>query len=108
LRNPTTSTFLDNDFAALLPDDIPAQTSDHPLLTAVSERGICRVVCFSPRHDLTLPELDKASIENVIAAWTEQSVELGANHFIDFVQVFENKGALRDAQPHPADLGELP
>jgi UDPglucose--hexose-1-phosphate uridylyltransferase len=104
LRNPDyLSTFVfDNDFAALLPDEIPPHASDHPLLTAASERGICRVVCFSPRHDLTLPELDKASIENVIAAWTEQSVGLGAKHFIDFVQVFENKGALMGcSNPHP-------
>jgi UDPglucose--hexose-1-phosphate uridylyltransferase len=104
LKNPDyISTFVfDNDFAALLPDEIPPHASDHPLLTAAAERGICRVVCFSPRHDLTLPELDKASIENVVIAWTEQSVELGAKYFIDFVQVFENKGALMGcSNPHP-------
>jgi UDPglucose--hexose-1-phosphate uridylyltransferase len=104
LKNPDyISTFVfDNDFAALLPDEIPPHASDHPLLTAAAERGICRVVCFSPRHDLTLPELDKASMENVVIAWTEQSVELGAMSFIDFVQVFENKGALMGcSNPHP-------
>ena len=91
-----------NDFAALLPDEIPAHGSGHALLAAVSERGLCRVVCFSPRHDLTLPELDKASIENVIATWAEQSVELGTKDFIDYVQVFENKGALMGcSNPHP-------
>ena len=104
LKNPDyESTFVfNNDFAALLPDETPAPAPDHPLLAPVSERGLCRVVCFSPRHDLTLPELDKASIENVIATWTEQSVELGTKDFIHYVQVFENKGALMGcSNPHP-------
>jgi UDPglucose--hexose-1-phosphate uridylyltransferase len=97
------STFVfDNDFAALLPDDVPEPVSDHPLLASVSERGLCRVVCFSPRHDLTLPELDQASVENVIATWTEQSIEIGAKDFIQYVQVFENKGAVMGcSNPHP-------
>lgn len=92
----------DNDFAALLPDQVSEPASDYPLLASVSERGLCRVVCFSPRHDLTLPELDNASIENVIATWTEQSVEIGAKDFIQYVQVFENKGAVMGcSNPHP-------
>jgi len=104
VKNPDyTSTFVfDNDFAALLPDEAPAHASDHPLLASVSERGLCRVVCFSPRHDLTLPELDQAAIENVIAAWTEQTVDLGNKDFIQYVQVFENKGAMMGcSNPHP-------
>lgn len=104
VRNPDyTSTFVfDNDFAALLPEEAPAHASDHPLLASVSERGLCRVVCFSPRHDLTLPELDQAAIENVIAAWTEQTVDLGNKDFIHYVQVFENKGAMMGcSNPHP-------
>ena len=89
------STFVfDNDFAALLPDETPAHASDHPLLASVSERGLCRVVCFSPRHDLTLPELDQAAVENVIATWTEQTVDLSKKDFVKYVQVFENKGAM--------------
>ena len=97
------STFVfDNDFAALLPDPTPEHASNHPLLASVSERGLCRVVCFSPRHDLTLPELDQAAIENVIAAWTEQTVDLGNKDFIQYVQVFENKGAMMGcSNPHP-------
>jgi len=97
------STFVfDNDFAALLPEEASETTSNHPLLTSLSERGLCQVVCFSPRHDLTLPELDQATIENVIAAWTEQSVEIGAKDFIHYVQVFENKGAVMGcSNPHP-------
>ena len=97
------STFaFDNDFAALLPDEVPAPASDHPLLTSISERGLCRVVCFSPRHDLTLPELDLAAVENVITTWTEQSVDLSKKDFIKYVQVFENKGAVMGcSNPHP-------
>ena len=104
LKNPDySSTFaFDNDFAALLPDEAPAHTSSHPLLASISERGLCRVVCFSPRHDLTIPELDLPAVENVIAAWTEQTAELGAKDFIQYVQVFENKGAVMGcSNPHP-------
>jgi UDPglucose--hexose-1-phosphate uridylyltransferase len=104
LKNPDyESTFVfDNDFAALLPDPAPEPASDHPLLASIPERGLCRVVCFSPRHDLTLPELDNASIENVIATWTAQTVDLGKKDFIQYVQVFENKGALMGcSNPHP-------
>jgi UDPglucose--hexose-1-phosphate uridylyltransferase len=68
----------------------------------VPERGLCRVVCFSPRHDLTLPELDSAAIESVIQTWTYQSVDLGAKDFINYVQVFENKGVMMGcSNPHP-------
>jgi UDPglucose--hexose-1-phosphate uridylyltransferase len=97
------STFVfDNDFAALLPDQTSEHASNHSLLASVSERGLCRVVCFSPRHDLTLPELDNASIEKVIATWTEQTVDLGKKDFIHYVQVFENKGAMMGcSNPHP-------
>jgi UDPglucose--hexose-1-phosphate uridylyltransferase len=104
LKNPDyKSTFaFDNDFAALLPDEVPESASNDPLLTSVSERGLCRVVCFSPRHDLTLPELDYSSVENVITTWTEQSVDIGAKDFIQYVQVFENKGAVMGcSNPHP-------
>lgn len=103
--NPVyTGTFVfENDFASLLPDP-PEGTPDasHPLLTAVPERGQCRVVCFSPRHDLTLPELDIPAIENVIATWTRESADLAAKDFIQYVQVFENKGAIMGcSNPHP-------
>jgi UDPglucose--hexose-1-phosphate uridylyltransferase len=72
------------------------------LLVSEAEQGICRVICFSPRHDLTLPELDLPAIENVIATWTEQSANLGTHDFIHYVQVFENKGEVMGASnPHP-------
>ena len=110
-----TNTFVfENDFASLLPDVAPessgllpvgsgvASSGPEALLTAVAERGICRVVCFSPRHDLSLPELDLPEIENVIATWTRESADLAAKDFIRYVQVFENKGAAMGcSNPHP-------
>ena len=105
LRNPPyTGTFVfDNDFAALLPDPSPdARAGDSALLVSEPERGICRVVCFSPRHDLSLPEMDLQAVENVVGTWTEQSADLGEHDFIRYVQVFENKGdAMGASNPHP-------
>ena len=92
----------DNDFASLLPEPPQYRGEASGLLVAAPERGVCRVVCFSPRHDLTLPELDLPSIEQVIGTWAEQSLELGSKDFIQSVQVFENKGALMGcSNPHP-------
>jgi UDPglucose--hexose-1-phosphate uridylyltransferase len=105
VRNPPyTGTFVfDNDFAALLPEPTgEVHRDDSPLLVAEAERGICRVVCFSPRHDLSLPELDVSEVENVISTWTEQSADLGGRDFLRYVQVFENKGEVMGASnPHP-------
>ena len=105
VRNPSyTGTFVfDNDFAALLPEpSSETHVENSPLLVFEPERGLCRVICFSPRHDLTLPELDLPSIENVLATWTEQSADLGGREFIHYVQVFENKGEVMGASnPHP-------
>lgn len=104
IQNPQyTGTFVfDNDFASLLPDSGKEQGNGSKLLIAHPERGVCRVVCFSPRHDLTLPELDTAAVEQVIATWAEQSAALGGRDFIQSVQVFENKGALMGcSNPHP-------
>ena len=105
VRNPSyTGTFVfDNDFAALLPEPSPETREESlSLLVSEPERGLCRVICFSPRHDLTLPELDLPEIENVLATWTEQSADLGGRDFIQYVQVFENKGEVMGASnPHP-------
>ena len=105
LHNPVyTGTFVfDNDFAALLPE-APEQAPEttHPLLTAAIERGLCRVVCFSPRHDLTLPELELPEIEAVLRTWTRESADLASRDFVQYVQVFENKGAVMGcSNPHP-------
>ena len=72
------------------------------LLVSAPEQGICKVICFSPRHDLTLPELGMPGIERVIETWTEETAQLGAMDFVKYVQVFENKGALMGcSNPHP-------
>lgn len=108
-HNPAyTSTFVfDNDFPALTaPIEGKNQsmhaTSDNPLFTAEDESGICQVVCFSPRHDLTLPELSQSAVENLIRTWSTQTKELGELDFVNYVQVFENKGAMMGcSNPHP-------
>ena len=101
VHNPAyESTFVfTNDFSALLPDTPPA-CSDHPLLRFESSQGTCRVVCFSPRHDLTLPEMPMEEIRCVVDVWAEQVVELRQQY--RWVQVFENKGAIMGcSNPHP-------
>jgi UDPglucose--hexose-1-phosphate uridylyltransferase len=104
-QNPHyTSTFVfDNDFPALLPGDVTAIASDEPggvLLASRAVTGTCRVVCFSPRHDLTLAEMPVQDIRRVIDAWAEQTVDLGRVY--RWVQVFENKGAVMGcSNPHP-------
>lgn len=98
---PYDSTFVfANDFAALLPDVPEAPASAHPLFQAEAERGACRVICFSPRHDLTLPEMAVADIRRVVDVWAEQVLDLGRTY--RWVQVFENKGAVMGcSNPHP-------
>ena len=100
-RNPDyPATFVfDNDFAALHTDTSMA-TLDDGLLRAEGERGTCRVVCFSPRHDLTLASMPPSDLRRVIDVWAEQTEELGADY--RWVQVFENRGAAMGASnPHP-------
>jgi UDPglucose--hexose-1-phosphate uridylyltransferase len=105
IRNPDfQETFVfDNDFAALLPEMAEEQQhSDSSLFVTEPERGVCRVVCFTPRHDLTLPELELPAIEKVLKTWSEQTADLGQREFVQYVQVFENKGALMGcSNPHP-------
>ena len=91
-----------NDFSALLPDTPSGSYDEGGLLIAESTRGICRVVCFSPRHDLTLAQIDQESLCRVVDAWVEQYEELGAHPFVNDVQIFENRGAMMGASnPHP-------
>src|SRR3712207_2090173 len=79
-QNPQyTSTFVfENDFAALLPDTPPAQLDEGGLLRAESEGGICRVLCFSPRHDLTLAQMAVPDIRTVVDLWADQTTDLGS------------------------------
>jgi UDPglucose--hexose-1-phosphate uridylyltransferase len=103
-RNPAyTEIFLfDNDYAALLPGAEPESFERGRLLLAETERGLCRVLCYSPRHDVTLGNMEPAAIRRVVDAWTDQYAELGALPWIRHVQIFENNGAMMGASnPHP-------
>ena len=97
----------ENDFAALLSDspegtwEVGAPDSP-PLLRAEGVSGTCRVICFSPRHDLTLARMGQAEVRAVIDTWAAQWQELAANPKINYVQIFENRGAMMGASnPHP-------
>lgn len=101
-HNPDyTSTFVfANDFSALLPEMPESPLPDHPLFVSQATQGICRVICFSPRHDLTLPEMPQSEIRAVVDVWAGQVIELGADY--RWVQVFENKGEIMGcSNPHP-------
>jgi UDPglucose--hexose-1-phosphate uridylyltransferase len=103
---PYTGAFVfQNDFAALTLDTplaLPGGGDTHPLFVAQPEPGTCRVICFSPRHDLTLPEMELADIRRVVDVWIEQYRELGEMQDIHYVQIFENRGAMMGASnPHP-------
>jgi len=91
----------DNDFGALQ-RDIPVGELKDDLLTAKSERGICRVLCYSRDHSLTLSRMDSNDIVNVVGEWAKQYSELGKIDFVNYVQIFENRGAMMGASnPHP-------
>ncbi len=104
-----TGTFVfDNDFASLLPEMSPAELAigmaaeTPPLLVAHAERGICRVVCYSPQHNLSMAQLDPAALRAVVDTWSAQYEELGAIDFVRSVIIFENRGAMMGASnPHP-------
>jgi len=96
------STFsFNNDFAAI-PEDTESFEFSDGLLKAKSEKGICKVICFSPRHDLTLPQMDISDIKEVIRLWISEYKKLGEKDFINHVQIFENKGEVMGcSNPHP-------
>jgi len=98
-----TSTFVfENDFAALLPQVPRWKQNEEGLLIAESEPGTCRVICFSPRHNLTLPEMEQKEIRIVVDTWAGELAELSSRDWIGHVQVFENKGAVMGcSNPHP-------
>lgn len=91
-----------NDFSSLI-DEVPEfEVKESDLIVAQSERGICKVVCFSPRHDLTLAEMTQSDIETVVQKWKEEYKTLGSLPFINHVQIFENRGEIMGASnPHP-------
>lgn len=101
-QNPAYNTtfVFTNDFAALLPEAPAQHLEGHPLLKTDIVRGTARVLCFSPRHDLTLALMEEPDIRAVVDAWAQQVVELGAHY--KWVQVFENRGeAMGASNPHP-------
>ena len=104
VKNPlyTQTLVFENDFAALRTDTPAGEHDNRGLLVARSEVGRCRVVCFSPRHDLTLARMSARELEPVIDVWAEEFRELGSHARINSVQVFENRGAMMGcSNPHP-------
>jgi UDPglucose--hexose-1-phosphate uridylyltransferase len=100
-----TETFVfENDYAALRPGDgdTSVDVDSRGLLRASTESGLCRVLCFDPRHDLTLATMPLKAVEKVVEVWQAQESELGARDDIGYVQIFENRGAMMGASnPHP-------
>lgn len=91
-----------NDFSALLEDTPDGSCNVDDLLLAKSERGICRVICFSPRHDLTLPQMEQADIVKVINLWQTEFASIASHEWIKYIQIFENKGEIMGcSNPHP-------
>jgi UDPglucose--hexose-1-phosphate uridylyltransferase len=103
-HNPKyTSTFVfENDYAALFANPPRVETNEDALLIAESEAGMCRVVCFSPRHDLTIPVMTPLEVRKVVNTWSEQFLELEKIPWVRHIQIFENRGSLMGASnPHP-------
>lgn len=98
-----TGTFaFDNDFPALLQAAGASAADDDPLRRQEPASGCCRVLCFSPRHDLALGDMDQPAIRLVVDAWADEVERLQARDGIRYVQVFENKGAVMGcSNPHP-------
>ncbi|MBS9525736.1 UDP-glucose--hexose-1-phosphate uridylyltransferase [Litoribacter alkaliphilus] len=91
-----------NDFGAINEEVPDGEMSEGEFFQARSEKGICKVVCFSPRHDLTIPELALEDVEKVVHLWKKEYQELGSLSYINNVQVFENKGQIMGcSNPHP-------
>lgn len=92
----------DNDFAALMPDVPAGGLNESGLLVAEPERGVSRVVCFSPDHSLTIARMKVSEIRRVVDTWADEYLELGSREFINHVQIFENRGEMMGASnPHP-------
>jgi UDPglucose--hexose-1-phosphate uridylyltransferase len=104
VRNPSyMSTFVfDNDFAALRPEPPKGEFREGDLLFAQSEAGRCRVICFSPRHDLTLARMSVSDIRTVVDTWCDEFLKLANQSNVRSIQIFENRGAMMGcSNPHP-------
>ena len=92
----------DNDYPALLADGVPGGRDEAGLFVAQPERGRCRVICFSPRHDLPLARLPHAQVASVVDCWANECAQLATLPFVRAVTAFENRGAMMGASnPHP-------
>ena len=103
-RNPHYSeTFVfDNDYPALVSSTTPSTLDRNGLIVAASEPGLCRVLCFSPRHDLTIATMAEMNLRAVVDMWATQFAELDARSSVNYVQIFENRGTMMGASnPHP-------
>jgi len=90
-----------NDFGALL-EDTPLFNYKEGLLKAEGENGVCKVICFSPNHSVTIPDMEVSDLVKVMETWQQEFVTLGADPNINYVQIFENKGAIMGcSNPHP-------
>ena len=101
-RNPayTDTHVFTNDFAALMRDVPDTPSGADPLFRTMAARGTSRVICFSPDHSKSLPELPLPALRRVVDAWCTESATLGETY--PWVQVFENKGAMMGcSNPHP-------
>ena len=100
--NYTDSFVFTNDYSALLEGTPDGVLNVDDLLSAKSEKGICRVISFSPNHSLTLPLLSVENIEKVVEVWTEEFRNIASNPEIKYIQIFENKGEIMGcSNPHP-------
>jgi UDPglucose--hexose-1-phosphate uridylyltransferase len=103
-RNPSYDGIFafDNDYPSLLPDTPSGGYDEKGLLLAESETGVCRVMCFSPRHDLTIPQMKQRDIRRLVDGWSDEYIELGARPNVNYVQIFENRGEMMGcSNPHP-------
>ena len=91
-----------NDFSALLPEAKELDLPDDPLFSASAESGICKVICFSPRHDLSVPYMDLDDVSAVVQVWIDEYKAFREMPNISYVQIFENKGSIMGcSNPHP-------
>ncbi len=91
-----------NDFSSLLPEVPKGEFKNGELFLAQSERGFCKVICFSPRHDMTIPEMEVSAIRKVVDLWCNEYEAIGKLDYINHVQIFENKGDIMGcSNPHP-------
>jgi UDPglucose--hexose-1-phosphate uridylyltransferase len=98
-----TSTFVfENDFSALMKEPVDQFDTESSFFQSKAERGINKVVCFSPNHSLTLAEMSTKDLQSIIETWTNEYQSLGSLDYINHVQIFENKGSVMGcSNPHP-------